>query len=99
MEAFRGLTSQQVPLTRYNVANMVEQRKAFLSGLPPPDFPVAAGTRTEADHEDRGSAENILSTEGRRMLGLEAFNVQEEGLTAAQRRIREYANKILGFTA
>ncbi|KAF9638524.1 putative duf1479-domain-containing protein [Lasiodiplodia theobromae] len=88
-----------VPLTRYNVANMVEQRKAFLSGLPPPDFPVAAGTRTEADHEDRGSAENILSTEGRRMLGLEAFNVQEEGLTAAQRRIREYANKILGFTA
>lgn len=33
------------------------------------------------------------------MLGLEAFNVQEEGLTAAQRRIREYANKILGFAA
>ncbi|GME27097.1 uncharacterized protein LTHEOB_11193 [Neofusicoccum parvum] len=86
-----------VPLTRYNVANLKEQRKAFLSGMPPPDFPVAEGTKTERDHEDRGRPADILSLEGKRMLGLVAFDVEEEGVTAAERRIRAFANRELGF--
>lgn len=86
-----------VPLTRYNMANLVEQRKAFLAGVPPPDFPVEEGTKTEKDHDAPGRPEDILSIEGKRMLGIVAFDVDEEALTAAQRRVREVANHELGF--
>lgn len=86
-----------VPLCKYNIGSLVEQRRAFLAGTPPPDMPPLAGEGTESTHEDRGRAEHVLTTEGRRMLGLEAFDAGAEGLTSGQKRMRELANRQLGF--
>ncbi|KAK2627138.1 hypothetical protein QTJ16_003104 [Diplocarpon rosae] len=86
-----------VPLTAYNIGNLVEQRKAFLEGVPPPDMVSRDGEEQEKHHADRGKAEDILSVEGRRIMGLERFNTEEEGLTPGQSTVRALANKALGF--
>ncbi|RDW62059.1 hypothetical protein BP6252_11492 [Coleophoma cylindrospora] len=86
-----------VPLCKYNIGNLVEQRKAFLAGNPPPDMPPLPEEGVESDHADRGRPEHILTAEGRRMLGLEAFDALADGLTPGQKRMRELANRELGF--
>ena len=87
-----------VPLCGYNVGNLVEQRKAFLEGVPPPDMPPESETEgLERDHEDRGKPEDILTMEGRRLMGLEPFEVNEVGITKGQKAIRQIANEALGF--
>ncbi|KAK6581331.1 hypothetical protein PZA11_006022 [Diplocarpon coronariae] len=86
-----------VPLTAYNIGNLVEQRKAFLEGVPPPDMVSRDGEEQEKHHEDRGKVEDILTLEGRRIMGLEQFDVEEEGLTPGQVAIRALANEVLGF--
>lgn len=88
-----------VPLQAYNITNLVEQRKAFLAGVPPPDMISKDREELEDKHEDRGRPEDILTIEGKRIFGLEPFDVKEEGLTRGQRAIRQLANKALGFDA
>lgn len=86
-----------VPLQAYNITNLVEQRKAFLAGVPPPDMISKDREETEDKHEDRGRPDDILTVEGKRIFGLEPFDVKEEGLTRGQRAIRQLANEALGF--
>lgn len=86
-----------VPLQSYNIDNLVEQRKAFLAGVPPPDMISRDGEELEKEHADRGRPEDILTIEGKKIFGFEPFNVFEEGLTDGQLAIRRLANKTLGF--
>jgi len=86
-----------VPLCSYNISNLVEQRKAFLEGVPPPDLPSKHGEEEEKNHTDRGRPEDILTFEGKRIMGLEPFDVAEPGITAGQSGIRKVANEALGF--
>jgi len=59
-----------VPLCSYNISNLVEQRKAFLEGIPPPDMISRDDEEEEKHHEDRGRPEDILTLEGRRIMGM-----------------------------
>ncbi|KAL3482570.1 hypothetical protein BJX62DRAFT_250925 [Aspergillus germanicus] len=87
-----------VPLCPYNVESLVGQRKSFLDVLPPKDFAKYNHGELEAEHDDHGArVENILSLEGQRAMGFEQFDVDEEGITIGQRRMRQYANEMLGF--
>jgi hypothetical protein len=86
-----------VPLTSYNIANLVEQRKAFLAGVPPPDMVSLEGEEEERVHDDRGRPEDILTLEGKRIVGLAPFDAEEKGITAGQYAIRSLANEALGF--
>lgn len=87
-----------VPLCPYNLENLVKMRQSFKDILPPDDFRLYEHGELEKEHEDHGAKdENILSKEGRRALGLEAFDVDEEGLTEGQRNMRRMANERLGF--
>lgn len=85
-----------VPLTSYNIANLVEQRKAFLEGVPPPDM-VSMNDEEEKHHDDRGRPEDILTLEGKRIMGLAPLDVEEKGITPGQFAIRGLANEALGF--
>lgn len=88
-----------VPLCPYNLENLVKMRESFSSVLPPSDFEKYEHGELEKDHEDHGAKrENILSIEGLRALGLEPFDVHEQGLTRGQREMRQLANERLGFT-
>ena len=86
-----------VPLTSYNVSNLVEQRRAFLEGVAPPDMGSASGHEEEKEHVDRGRPEHILTLEGKRIMGLAPFDVEEKGITPGQFAIRTFANEALGF--
>lgn len=86
-----------VPLCGYNISNIVEQRKAFLEGIPPPDMPSRHGEEEEKNHADRGRPEDILTIEGKRIMGLEPFDLGEEGITPGQFAIRSLANEALGL--
>ncbi|KAE9396573.1 hypothetical protein BT96DRAFT_1021278 [Gymnopus androsaceus JB14] len=86
-----------VPLRAYNVGNLVEQRKAFLEGVPLPDMPQSNLEGLEKDHEDRGKPGDILTIEGRRLMGLEPFESNEVGITSGQKSIRKIENEALGF--
>ena len=104
VESIHGGTSDSsvayipvVPLTTYNITNLIEQRKAFLEGIPPPDMVSRDGEEQEKNHEDRGKESDILSLEWKRMIGLEKFDVEEDGITSGQFAIRSLANEALGF--
>ena len=87
-----------VPLCPYNIDNIVSMRQSFLDVLPPKDFEKYEHGELEKEHDDHGAKrENILSLEGLRAMGLEPFDVNEEGLTVGQREIRKMANAKLGF--
>lgn len=87
-----------VPLCPYNIENMASMRQSFLDVLPPKDFEKYEHGELEREHEDHGAKrENILSLEGLRAMGLEPFDVNEEGLTPGQREVRKMANARLGF--
>ena len=86
-----------VPLTSYNIANLVEQRKAFLAGVPPPDMVSLEGEEEEREHDDRGRPEDILTVEGKRIMGLAPLDLEEKGITPGQFAIRTLANEALGF--
>ncbi|KFY33829.1 hypothetical protein V494_07279 [Pseudogymnoascus sp. VKM F-4513 (FW-928)] len=81
------------PLTPANAAYLARQRANFLKGIPPPDFPGGVG---EEHHVGRGSDADLAneSTEARRSVGAEKWNVEgEEGV----RKALEEGNKALGF--
>ena len=89
-----------VPLCPYNIENMITMRKAFRDVVPPPDFYRDCGGpfELEKEHDDHGArAENILTLEGRRALGLAEFDADEEGLTEGQRAVRRMANEEMKF--
>jgi hypothetical protein len=88
-----------VPLCPYNLENLVGMRQSFLDVLPPNDHANYPHNELERDHADHGARrENILSLPGLRALGLAPFDVDEEGLTPGQRRMRQLANERLGFS-
>jgi hypothetical protein len=86
-----------VPLCGYNISNLVEQQKAFLEGIPPPDMVSRNGEEQEKEHDDRGRPEDFLTVEGKRIMGLSPFDLTEEGITPGQFRVRALANEALGF--
>ncbi|KAI0941545.1 hypothetical protein AcW1_003415 [Taiwanofungus camphoratus] len=64
-----------VPLTEYNANYLRDQVAAFKSGLPSPDFPGGEGESTFAG---RCTADDVQTTEGRRLLGLEPFEIPSD---------------------
>lgn len=85
------------PLTEANAQCLKRQRDAFIAGTPGPDFPGGVG---EAQHVGRWHAsdcEEHLGAEGLRAFGLEAWDSDEEGLTAGQKVVMDRANKVLEF--
>jgi hypothetical protein len=87
-----------VPLCPYNLESLVGTRQAFTNVLPPSDFEKYEHGELENEHEDHGAKRvNVLSLEGLRALGLEPFDVNEEGLLPGQREMRRLANEKLGF--
>lgn len=86
-----------VPLCSYNIPNLVEQRKAFLEGVPPPDMVSQDGEEEEKEYEDRGRPTDILTLEGKRIMGFAPFDIEAKGITPGQLRIRQLANEALGF--
>ncbi|KAL6305120.1 hypothetical protein BKA93DRAFT_817078 [Sparassis latifolia] len=80
-----------VPLTEHNATYLREQRLAFKGGLPPPDFPGGDG---ESRFFGRATTEDVEGVEGRRLLGLEPFEVPS-GATAAEVKLIHAANSIL----
>jgi hypothetical protein len=86
------------PLTPYNIRSLVGIREAFLQATVPKDFVCYSDIHEkEYQHGDHGARdENILSLAGRRAMGLEPFDEQEEGLTEGQRMVRKMANEALG---
>lgn len=87
------------PLTPYNIESLVATREAFNTVRVPKDF--AKGeiiNETESEHDDHGARkENILSHQGMQAMGFERFDVDDPGITAGQRRVREMANERLGL--
>jgi len=75
-----------VPLTVKNASYLRDQRVNFLLGLPAPDFPGGEG---ESKFSGRANAEDVQTSEGRQVLGLEPFKN-----TSSSMVINE-ANKIL----
>lgn len=87
-----------IPLCPYNIENMLRMRQDFRDVVPPRDFARDCGGpyELEKDHEDHGAREeNILSLEGRRALGLEIFDEDEEGLSPGQKAVRRMANEAI----
>jgi hypothetical protein len=66
-------------------------------GYPPPDMVSRDEEGEERNYEDRGCPEDILTLEGKRITGFAPFDVEEEGITPGQYRIRTLANEALGF--
>jgi Gig2-like len=64
-----------VPLCIMNVDYIKEQKKTFLAGTPPPDFPGAVGERT---HVGRAGVEDLEGYLGRKALGFERFHGEGE---------------------
>ncbi|KAK0609086.1 Uncharacterized protein DIS24_g12514 [Lasiodiplodia hormozganensis] len=87
------------PLTPYNLQSLLRVREAFGKAAVPPDFALYEIVKEhEGQHEDHGARrENILSREGLQAMGLEPFDVDAEGLTEGQRKMRTTANEALGF--
>lgn len=87
------------PLAPYNVDNMLATRNSFLTATPPRDFDKDRSRTqiSEGDFPGEHGAErkNILTDVGLRALGLKEFDVEEEGLTPGQIKIREFANKAM----
>jgi hypothetical protein len=75
---------------------MMRMRDSFHTASPPADFARDLGGpfEIEAQHADHGAREeNILSEDGRKALGLEQFDENEDGLSEGQKRVREMANR------
>jgi hypothetical protein len=77
-----------IPLTKANFDYILSQRDCFLEGIPPQDFPGGEG---ESNHIGRGQPTDIISTIGRRSMGLEKFEIQD-GMPEAEKRLIEACN-------
>lgn len=61
-----------IPTTRVNWEYVLEQRRCFERGVPPPDFP---GGKGECEYRGRGTRDTVKGTEARTSLGLEKFDI------------------------
>jgi len=82
-----------VPLTKHNVEYLVQQRNAFESGVPAPDFPGGIG---EMGFKDVGVPEDILTADGRRTMGFQNFEVVD-GMTEGEKTVVQESNHILNI--
>ncbi|KAI0076408.1 DUF1479-domain-containing protein [Panus rudis PR-1116 ss-1] len=80
-----------VPLTLKNAAYLRDQRETFIEGLPSPDFPGGEG---ETSFIGRSTLQDVQTAEGRRVLGLEPFDIPAETTPASAKLIKQ-ANSIL----
>jgi hypothetical protein len=76
------------PLCQVNVDYLLQQRHCFQHGIPPPDFPGGEG---ESRHIGRATPENINTSEGRRAMGFEQFEMKS-GMTSGEKEIVSKAN-------
>lgn len=79
------------PQSTKNAEHLREQRDCLQRGESGPDFPGGAG---EAGFTDRGTADSIVSLEGRQGMGLAQLEITER-LAPGAKLMRESANKIL----
>lgn len=87
------------PLTPYNIESLIATREAFENVRIPKDF-IKGGLANdyECDHDDHGARKsNIISSRGMQAMGFEPFDVEEAGITAGQRQVRQMANEKLGL--
>ncbi|CAL1711617.1 unnamed protein product [Somion occarium] len=79
------------PLTVKNASYLRDQRDNFIAGYPPPDFPGGEG---EAGFKGRATVDDVASGLGRRLLGLEPFEVPSNASAGVAKVIKQ-ANAIL----
>lgn len=77
-----------IPLTAANHSYVLQQRKAFLSGRVPFDFPGGEG---EANFAGRATEEEIKSLEARQAMGLAPFE-KTAGMTDAEKALIDECN-------
>ncbi|KAI0051476.1 DUF1479-domain-containing protein [Auriscalpium vulgare] len=81
-----------VPLTEHNASYLRDQRHNFVNGLPAPDFPGGEG---ESHFVHRGTVDALKDTDGRRLLGFEAFPIPSNATSVGEQRVIQVANDIL----
>lgn len=82
-----------VPITEINAKYVRDQRRCFEARMPPPDFPGGVG---ESTFDGTGTPREVLGEAARQGMGLGKLPVQGgEG----ERRVREIANEVLGFSS
>lgn len=84
------------PLCEQNVDYVRRQRDNFYKKWPAPDYPKSEVGPGENGFIDVGTEQDIDTIEGKRALGLEAFDVNTAA-TEAERLALKQANKMLGF--
>ncbi|CAF5143025.1 unnamed protein product [Rotaria magnacalcarata] len=82
-----------VPLCEMNVKYLVQQRDAFLQGIPPPDFPGGEG---ESHHIGRGTHEELIQLIGGRSMGFELFSIKSD-MQLGEKQVTTRANTILNL--
>lgn len=82
-----------VPLCKSSAAYAVRQRGAFLTGVPPPDFPSGSGESGGG----MAGMKDIVGEEGRRAMALggEAWSLEE--LKEGQKEVVRRANETFGW--
>ncbi|KAJ6093520.1 hypothetical protein N7486_008809 [Penicillium sp. IBT 16267x] len=85
------------PVTEANIEYVKRQKKDFLEGVPPPDFP---GGKGESEHIGRATVKDLQiysNEQALRAFGFGKWNTKEENLNHGQRRVLKKANEILGL--
>ncbi|UZJ51919.1 hypothetical protein CBS101457_001239 [Exobasidium rhododendri] len=77
-----------IPLTMANFDYILSQRESLIEGIPPNDFPGGEG---ESRHVGRGTARDIVTSAGRRSMGLEKLEIQD-GMPEAEKQLLRYCN-------
>jgi hypothetical protein len=83
------------PLTRDNAKYLVEQKDYFLSGKPSPDFGGGMGESTHAGRPTVADLEVWGGNEGMKGMGLDRWDVKENGLSDGERAVLQKANTLL----
>lgn len=76
-----------IPTTKVNWEYVLEQKRCFEKGVPPPDFPGGEG---EAGFKGRGRGEMVKGETARTSLGLQKFDL--EGVSGEEKRLLEWCN-------
>ncbi|KAK4057803.1 hypothetical protein OIO90_001022 [Microbotryomycetes sp. JL221] len=82
-----------IPLTLNNFEYLLDQRSRFEQGLPPNDFPGGVG---ESEFSGRGTVDDIVDEQGKRLMGLAKF-VKDDAMTELEQRLVDECNRRLGL--